>query len=60
MAAWDEVLQLKETVPCRCDLRPGMSREDLQPLGAGCTDPWYCCPVLDSYRRKVGYKNENY
>lgn len=36
---------------CTCKLRANMSLTDLRKLGAGCTDPAYCCPVLAVYRR---------
>jgi len=50
---WAEVERAISANRCRCDLRPGMTAEELQPLGAGCTDPQYCCPALDKYRREV-------
>src|SRR4051812_36428585 len=37
--------------PCKCNLKKGMTREDLRKLGAGCTAPAYICPNLDAYRR---------
>lgn len=42
------------TPDCRCDLRAGMTAEDLQALGAGCTAPRCVCPALDAVRRRVG------
>jgi hypothetical protein len=42
---------------CTCDLRPGMSWEQLLELGEGCTGKrahGYVCPALDCYRRLLG------
>jgi hypothetical protein len=37
---------------CRCDLRRGMTAEELRAL-AGCKDPYYVCPRLDRVRRHL-------
>lgn len=39
---------------CRCELHPGMTDGELRALEGGCTDPWFCCPVLDRVRRRLG------
>lgn len=38
---------------CKCDLRAGMTLDDIRGLGAGCTDPLWCCPRLDAVRRRT-------
>lgn len=50
---WIDVQRSQAANRCKCDLREGMAWEDLRPLGAGCTDPWYCCDALALYRRLV-------
>lgn len=50
---WDAITRLPTFKSCNCGLRKGMTLADLRELGAGCTNPRYVCPVLDSYRRKL-------
>lgn len=51
---WDQVQSYRKLMGgCGCDLRPGMTHDDLLRLGTGCTSNWVC-PVLDKYRRLVG------
>lgn len=38
---------------CKCDLRAGMTQDDIRGLAAGCTDPLYVCPRLDAVRRRI-------
>ena len=38
---------------CRCDIKKGMSLEDLRALNAGCTAPKWVCQRLDSIRRQM-------
>jgi hypothetical protein len=46
---WEAVEQVRKREKCHCDLRPGMTRDEL-PTGSGCRDN-YICPALDTYRR---------
>lgn len=41
---------------CHCELRAGMTRAELDTLGAGCKDPYFVCPALDAYRRRVPHE----
>lgn len=51
---WDAIQDTRTmNVKCRCELRKGMTREDVRGLGAGCT-VFYVCPRLDSVRRRMG------
>jgi hypothetical protein len=50
-AVWRHVKPKIDTHHCRCGLRRGMSLDELRALNGGCTDPNWCCPVLDTYRR---------
>lgn len=62
---WEDVSKKQEVFGCECDLHEGMTRDELAPLGGGCTDTpergfagdvaggRYVCPVLDLYRRSV-------
>lgn len=42
------------TQSCRCELRATMTRGELEGLGAGCTDPHFVCPRLNTVRRRMG------
>jgi hypothetical protein len=53
-AIWRDVKRHPDYSRCKCGLRGGMTKDDLLPLGAGCTAPNFICPVLDRYRRLVG------
>lgn len=48
-AIWGSVERVREREHCRCELREGMTREQL-PTGSGCRED-YVCPALDTYRR---------
>jgi hypothetical protein len=50
-AIWERIEPKIIQHNCHCGLRYGMQHGDLRKLGAGCTDPRWCCPVLDTYRR---------
>jgi hypothetical protein len=51
---WAKVREHKQATKCTCDLRPGMTWEDLRELGAGCTaDRYFVCSTLDCYRALV-------
>lgn len=58
---WDEVQSASQAHDCSCPLRKGMTYDELRKLGGGCTDTndnpggRYVCPVLDKYRRLVGF-----
>lgn len=52
-ATWKKIEPLISIHRCKCSLQPGMKSPELQAMGAGCKDPYYCCPVLDIYRREV-------
>ena len=58
---WDDVERARAAHKCSCRIRKGMTYDDLRRLGGGCTDVpgheggRYVCPVLDKYRRLVGY-----
>lgn len=49
---WKEVAAYRQSraAVCSCHIEPGMTVQDLVPLGTGCIDQWVC-PVLDKYRR---------
>lgn len=47
---WDSVQRAMQRESCKCNLRKGMTREQL-PSGAGCKSPEYVCAALDTYRR---------
>lgn len=48
---WAAVERVRSRERCHCNLRRGMSRDDL-PGGSGCqTD--YICSALDTYRRML-------
>lgn len=53
---WAHIEEMRaELFPrCSCDLRPGMTHDELLKLGSGCTAGRWVCPVLDAYRRAVG------
>lgn len=55
---WAEVQRKQEASwpVCTCELRRGMTWDDLLELEEGCTHRLhrYICPVLDFYRRSVG------
>lgn len=50
-SVWESVSASIERNHCKCGLRKGMAQEELLLLGAGCTNPNYVCPALDTYRR---------
>lgn len=52
---WEYISKMKEDFRCRCDLREGMTWDELLALGHGCTDGRYICGVLTRYREKVGW-----
>lgn len=58
---WNEVQNARKARKCSCRIRKGMTYDDLRKLGGGCTDTAfnpngrYVCPVLDKYRRLVGF-----
>lgn len=49
---WAAVERAMQRERCKCNLRRGMTREEL-PSGAGCKHPNYVCSALDVYRRML-------
>lgn len=47
---WTAVERAIAREGCKCNLRKGMTRDEL-PHGAGCKSPNYVCPALDTFRR---------
>lgn len=43
----------KAGLKCNCRIKTNMTYADLRKMGAGCTDPMWCCPVLDRVRREM-------
>jgi hypothetical protein len=58
-ADWEEIQAFKKMhgSKCTCKLRKGMTWDDLRKVENCCRDlaHSYICPVLDRYRRLVGY-----
>lgn len=52
---WEQVERSMKSSECRCDLKPGMTPQDLRVLGYGCTNGYFICPALDAYRRLQGH-----
>lgn len=61
---WTEVRASIKRTGCRCDIRKGMTYDQLRKLNGGCTDYHghqggrWVCPTLDLYRRLVGYPQD--
>ena len=53
-----DALETPRAKSCDCDLHPGMTFDEISALGGGCTMPRFCCPVLDSINRKIGFRPE--
>ncbi len=58
MSTWTDVQANATTSGCRCSLREGMTRLELNELGGGCRMPDHCCATLDKYRRLTPHRLE--
>lgn len=49
---WEATASTIKTSRCKCDLKPGMTREQLIALAPNsCTMPQFLCPAVDRYLR---------